>query len=311
MMVRPKVRERVPVALAALVLAGLAGCRSAPADPGATHPASLPEPPAIIATLGLTPEAARDLLFPALRGSPDPNGSRRRCVTAQGSDPAPDWLRESIVNLSCRGPLRELVNRSSGEEASNDAKPQASKDANSQASKDANSQDLVTAAAICGDANALRRQLRRGAGVDAFDSCGTTALVAAAAAGNEAMVHDLLEAGADPDLSTRQGPWSRAPLLAAVVRGHGAIAGRLLDAGAEAEVATAGGRSALMFAVAMKDLALVRRLLESGADPCRKDELGLGASAVARLQGDEDIDARLQIASAKCGRAAGGTRASR
>jgi len=70
-------------------------------------------------------------------------------------------------------------------------------------------------------------------------------LVIAAKMGHDLVVDNLLGAGADANLATRQGT---TPLLAAAQNGHGTVVDSLLEAGADSDQATDAGLTPLCIA---------------------------------------------------------------
>ncbi|MFN2427613.1 MAG: ankyrin repeat domain-containing protein [Candidatus Binatia bacterium] len=118
--------------------------------------------------------------------------------------------------------------------------------------------------------------------------------------GHPASVRALLAAGARTNLPSRQGTWSRPPLLAALIARDADSARLLLDARANANVETTGGRSALMLAASIPDLELTRALLRRRADLCHHDSRGLSAVAVARVHGNEAVFELLLKAAKRC-----------
>ncbi|WP_371680172.1 ankyrin repeat domain-containing protein [Streptomyces sp. NBC_01276] len=91
---------------------------------------------------------------------------------------------------------------------------------------------LLVGAAARGDAPRVAALLRSGAPAAAADSEGTTALYAAAVAGAERAVRDLLAGGADPDAQSG-GPTDGTPLCGAAAWGHAAAVAALLAGGAD------------------------------------------------------------------------------
>lgn len=89
--------------------------------------------------------------------------------------------------------------------------------------------------------------LARGADPNALDSRGRTPLMSAARAGDEKAAHQLLMAGADPNVATHQMRWT-----------------------------------ALMWAVRYKRLSTLKLLLACGADPNLLDKKGHSAADLAR-----------------------------
>jgi len=142
--------------------------------------------------------------------------------------------------------------------------------------------DDVPAAAIVGDADAVRRLLDLGLPVDAVDNQGCTALLRAAGGGHRALVDLLLARGADPQLAARSGA---TPLSAAVSMRHGEIVDRLIVTGASLEQRLPGELTVLMIACALGLPDLVARLLAAGADIHALDAQGRTALHCAAMFG--------------------------
>ena len=142
-------------------------------------------------------------------------------------------------------------------------------------------QDLP-AAAIVGEADAVRRLIDLGLPVDATDSQGCTALLRAAGGGHRAVVDLLLARGADPRIAARSGA---TPLSAAVSMRQGDIVERLLAAGAPLEQRLPGEVTVLMLAAALGLPDVVARLLTAGADVHAGDAQGLAPLHCAALFG--------------------------
>ena len=140
----------------------------------------------------------------------------------------------------------------------------------------------VPAAAIVGDADAVRRLLDLGLPVDAVDSQGCSALLRAAGGGHRALVDLLLARGANPALAANTGA---TPLSAAVSMRQPEIVERLLEAGAGLEQRLPGEVTVLMLAAALGLPELVARLLQAGADLHATDAQGLTPLHCATLYG--------------------------
>jgi hypothetical protein len=251
---------RIPFLLL-LAAVGVAGCDA---------------PPRLV----LTPADQTRLLFPALLEPPNSAGDR--CGESRPDAPVPSWLSEAARQTVCTDAIRGVLDSADAPAAS---RPSA--------------QDLLTAAALCENIPAIRTAVAAGADPNRPDSCGWTALVAAAA-GHPESVRTLLAAGASTELESRQGTWSRPPLLAALIARDVVSARLLVAAGAPVNVATPGGRSALMFAASIQDGELVRLLLRRRADPCHTDTRGLTPLVVARVHGNAAGFELLRKASRKC-----------
>jgi ankyrin repeat protein len=140
----------------------------------------------------------------------------------------------------------------------------------------------LPAAAIVGDADAVRRLLELGLPVDAVDGQGCTALLRAAGGGHRAVVDLLLDRGADPQRPANTGA---TPLSAAVSMRQVDIVERLLAAGADVEQRLPGEVTVLMLAAALGLPDLVARLLAAGADLHARDAQALTALHCAALFG--------------------------
>jgi ankyrin repeat protein len=140
----------------------------------------------------------------------------------------------------------------------------------------------VPAAAIVGDADAVRRLLDLGFEVDTVDAQGCSALLRAAGGGHRATVDLLLARGADPQRAAHTGA---TPLSAAVSMRQGEIVDRLLGAGAALEQRLPGDVTVLMLAAALGLPDLCARLLMAGANVQAQDAQGLTALHCAALFG--------------------------
>lgn len=115
------------------------------------------------------------------------------------------------------------------------------------------------------DADLVRQLIRRGAEVNVQNDYGATPLSQAALTGNPAIIERLLDAGADADQPAADGQTA----LMILARTDNLEAARLLiRAGADVNrVEQWRGQTALMWAAAQKQPAMVKLLLEEGADP--------------------------------------------
>lgn len=118
--------------------------------------------------------------------------------------------------------------------------------------------------------------------IDATDSRGDSALLAALKARDSAWAGHLIKAGANPNLPARNGD---TPLIVAARAGFVDAARWLLGVGAKVDGANKMGETALIVAVQERELALVELLLAAGADPDRTDAAaGFSARDYARRQ---------------------------
>ncbi|MCE7032124.1 ankyrin repeat domain-containing protein [Lysobacter sp. GX 14042] len=140
----------------------------------------------------------------------------------------------------------------------------------------------IPAAAIVGDADAVRRLLELGLPVEAVDRQGCTALLRAAGGGHGALVDLLLARGANPSCTAGTGA---TPLSAAVSMRKAAIVDQLIAAGAEIEQRLPDGLTALMLACALGLPDMAARLLGAGADIHATDDHGRTALHCAAMFG--------------------------
>src|SRR5688572_10773844 len=119
-------------------------------------------------------------------------------------------------------------------------------------------------AAYNGDADLVERLLKAGADANAKNEFGTSAISEAAIGGYADVVAALLAGGADADTVNPEG---ETPLMAVARNGNVAAATALLDAGADVNaIELWGQQSALMWAAAQKQPAMIKLLLARGAD---------------------------------------------
>jgi len=230
------------------------------------------------------------LLFPALLQTARDADAARRC-TASGAG-APPWLRDAYEPPRCTEQLRRELAAYGLDASGPDAKE---------------AQNLLTAAALCDNVDVLGRLLSRGVDVNGKDSCGGTALVAAASGGAQHTAEKLLQSRAKLDVAGGEGRWHRTALLSAAARADVPMMRLLIDAGADPNAATPGGRSVLMLAATANSLTVVSLLLERGVDPRCTDEAGLDAGRVARAHGALIVaalieeNARARSGATRCG----------
>ena len=107
-----------------------------------------------------------------------------------------------------------------------------------------------------------------------------TPLVASVEVGDHEIVAELLEAGAKPDVGSRDSSVHQAPLLLAVVRGHVKAAEALLEAGANCQIAIATSADAKDKASGLIDLARSKRNFDMLQMLERKPECHLDLSGL-------------------------------
>jgi uncharacterized protein len=121
-------------------------------------------------------------------------------------------------------------------------------------------QEALIAAAKQGDAGMVRAQLQAGADVNARDSAQRTALLLAVRAGQRSVVRVLIDAGAGLDARDQDG---RTALMEAARRKEAIFALDLVAAGADVNVTDNEGWTALMFAAREGTLAAARAIVRS------------------------------------------------
>lgn len=166
-----------------------------------------------------------------------------------------------------------------------------------------------------GDPNEVRALLSAGADVDDADASGRTALMVAAEQDDAVMVELLLEAGADATQRTDEGvsvltiaKAEASPDVVALLRSAGAresreelldeairrgdleAVTRLLDEGVDVNALdTSDYQTPLMTALELRELEILLRLVEAGADPTREGTgiatTGENAISLAARQG--------------------------
>lgn len=111
----------------------------------------------------------------------------------------------------------------------------------------------------------LAGEERGGSLIDSFSGEGLTPLMTAAREDDVVAIEGLVRAGAAIDRVDRRQGWTA--LLHAIHKGSAAAAAALLAAGADPDFAGGGVVPPLFFAVMNGDSALVRLLLDRGANP--------------------------------------------
>lgn len=114
------------------------------------------------------------------------------------------------------------------------------------------------------DVELVRALVKAGANVKLANKFGTTAITEAAVIGSAPIVNVLLKAGADPNTKNSEG---ETPLMAAARSGKVDAAKVLVEAGADVNAKERfGEQSALMWAAAESQAAMVKYLASRGAD---------------------------------------------
>jgi ankyrin repeat protein len=150
---------------------------------------------------------------------------------------------------------------------------------------------------IAGDTAKVERMLATGTYPDAsLDDTGKTALIFAAAAGNEEMVALLLKYKAKPDTRDQVG---NTALSYAASRGHVEAAEALLKARASSDVENRQGMTPLMIAAQQGHAEMVRLLLSKGADASKYDYTGRTAMMWAEVNRRSAAIAALKQAGVK------------
>jgi hypothetical protein len=138
-----------------------------------------------------------------------------------------------------------------------------------------------------GSLELLELFFRAGFSPDTANNRGTPLLCLAVRAGQEETVYRLLEEGAEVNSLSRDR--GNTPLMDAAAENNPRIIRRLLDAGAAPDIRSKNGQSALVLAVGQQLTEIAAMLLEAGADPDLKDSLGMSARAYARLFGLSEL----------------------
>ena len=151
----------------------------------------------------------------------------------------------------------------------------------------AEAEEQLRQSSLEGDLKKVRESLEAGAGVNAVDMDGRTALMFAAYNGHSEVVLELLGHEASVD---RRDLFGRTALLYAATGPFPETVRILLDKGAEPNVVDSEEHfSPLMHAAAEGNLDVVKILLEAGADPTLTDVDGDDAASFARQAGHQAV----------------------
>ncbi len=149
--------------------------------------------------------------------------------------------------------------------------------------------ELLEAAKDC-DSDAVAALVARGAGTDACDEDGWTALMHSVDAEEEDSVNALLDGGADIDAATPDGGTA---LIIAIENSYDSCAELLIRRGANLEHANAEGRTALWAALDYGSARTVHRLLDHDARVDTRDRRGRTLLWLAIEE--EDVDAAVLL----------------
>jgi uncharacterized protein len=138
-----------------------------------------------------------------------------------------------------------------------------------------------------GEVKAVRLFLEAGYSPNIRDKNGVPVLSLAVRNQHGSVVKMLIQAGADVNvISDDRG---NTPLMDAAAVGSLEFLGELVDAGADTDVASKNGQTALILAVGQNALPLVERLVAAGADAAIEDNLGMSAAKYAKLFNQSEI----------------------
>ena len=129
-----------------------------------------------------------------------------------------------------------------------------------------------------------------GTRIDERNAADETPLMMAALKGHQGVAQLLIERGADVNKTG----W--APLHYAATGGHVALIELLLEHHAYIDAESPNGTTPLMMAAQYGTLAAVKALLEAGADPTLKNQLGLTAEDFAIQAGRQDVGTQIGLA---------------
>lgn len=158
--------------------------------------------------------------------------------------------------------------------------------------------DVFEAASLGRVGDVLRLLAADRSGATAWSSDGFTALHYAAFFGDGPAATALLDAGADPDLRSRN-EFAVMPLHSAVAGRRHDVVEALVAARADPNVAQRHGYTPLLGAAENGDEETAELLLRAGADAAAKLDDGRSAGDLARAGGHDKLAARLDQAAAQ------------
>jgi hypothetical protein len=141
-------------------------------------------------------------------------------------------------------------------------------------------------AAASGDEATATALLESDRGVNDRNRFGSTALMGAAAGGYQKIVEQLVAKGADVNLANRDGV---TPLMVAAKNGYENTVRFLLANGAKVNAEDSSDQTALMYAAATSSPAVVKALLEKGANVKIESRNGTTALVAARARHDDAL----------------------
>ena len=127
--------------------------------------------------------------------------------------------------------------------------------------------------------------------LNAKDQRGSTPLVLACYYNNIDIVRYIIQNIDDVNGTTKDG----SPLMASAVKGYNAISKLLITAGTDVNLQDANQTTALHYAVMFKNYDLVLMLLEAGANPNHKNNVGQSPMDFAVMQNDKRMNILFKI----------------
>ena len=165
--------------------------------------------------------------------------------------------------------------------------------------RDRNGRTPAHVAAFASHDEVLRALAEAGADMNALEGRAYDVVTIAAVANDPELVVLAIELGNDPGLTTS--PYDGTALIAAAHLGHVEVVGHLINAGAPLDHVNNLGWTALIEAVILGDggkdhQAVVRLLVEAGADQTIADRNGVTPLVHARSRGYTEMVAVLELA---------------